>query len=103
MENKVKPIKPGEIVAEKMKFIPDEVFSAFNTLIARNWNGSSSTFKKDEVVDLIVNSTKFDSNYEDIEAFKKAYRQKIYDEHMLDVEDIYRAQGWKVVLRQARV
>ena len=82
--NKVKPIKPSEVTNSKAQTIPDIVFTVFNELIAKYWNGRSSRFGQDEVLSEITNRSKFTS-------------RDIFDNNYLDVEDIYREQGWKVV------
>ena len=79
---KVRPIKPEDIVAAKKKTFPNEVLSSFNELIAKNWDGHSATIKQNEVVALMVE--------------KGLRREQIFDNGWLDVEDAYRAAGWKV-------
>ena len=91
MENKILPIKPEDVVKERAKFIPDEVFKAFNTLIARNWNGSSSTFKQEDVITLILDYKCFEED-----RHRTIYKKVIYEQHLFDVEDIYREIEWKV-------
>ncbi len=75
---KVRPLKPSEIVEAKKESIPDQVFEAFNELIAENWRGSSATFRLSEVHKLVN---------------KKLGGCKL---GWLDVEPVYRKQGWKV-------
>jgi hypothetical protein len=87
--NKVKPISPDEVVGKKEASIPNGVFEAFNELIARNWNGSYSMLKQCDVVNLI--SEKVGNGMGD-----GCGKKMIYDNHWLDVEDIYRATGWSV-------
>jgi hypothetical protein len=78
------PISPDQVCAAKEKLLPPEVIEAFNELIAKRWNGSASTFSQNSVINLI--STKLDLENREI----------IFKEHLLDVEDIYRAKGWRV-------
>ena len=52
-EPMIQPIKPSEVVAQKKDQTPDEVFEAFNELIAQNWNGNRSVFRLSEVTKLI--------------------------------------------------
>jgi hypothetical protein len=80
----VKPIRPDEVVALKATLIPDEVIEAFNELIAENMSGGSSSFTQDKVVTRILSKMPDTS------------RDALYDNHWLDVEDVYRAEGWKV-------
>ena len=65
-----------------MKDFPDAVFDAFNELIAQKFSGGSATIKQDDVVALMVQ--------------KGLDRQEIFDKGWLDVERVYRSQGWKV-------
>lgn len=79
----IEPIKPSEVAGLKQKRIPNKVIEAFNEMIADNWKGSYARFKKDDVLDKIlekINST----------------RNEVYKQNWLDVEDIYRQAGWKV-------
>ena len=78
----MKIIKPSEVVELKKNNIPQEVFDAFNELIAKNWDGHSATVLQKDVVDLII--SKFTSPVNP------------YAEHWLDIEDIYRNEGWIV-------
>jgi hypothetical protein len=82
MNNKVHPIKPSEIVNAKKTIFPDEVFEAFNELIATHFSCGRATIKKDDVVELMVK--------------KGLKRNEIYSNHWLDVEEIYQTEGWKV-------
>lgn len=77
------PIKPDEVVSKKAVSLPKEVIEAFNELIAKHWNGTTSTFKMEEVELLICNKLDCRSEY-------------LYRNHFMDVEDIYRAEGWAV-------
>lgn len=77
------PIKPSEVVSKKASSLPKEVIEVFNQLIAKHWNGSNSTFKMSEVEHTLCGKLDCIPSY-------------LYDNHYLDVEDIYRAEGWKV-------
>src|SRR6185369_4399412 len=76
------PIRPEDVVAQKAAQLPEEVFEVFNELIARGWSGSYAVVQQDEVVRRLVERG-FD-------------RGRVFAEHLLDVEDTYRAAGWKV-------
>jgi hypothetical protein len=82
----IKPISPDNVVKAKKASLPDEVIESFNELIAKNWNGSYSEFKQDDVIDLILG--KMD--------WPKESRHDLFENNWLDVEPIYEAQGWKV-------
>jgi hypothetical protein len=82
--NKVKPIRPDEVILKKQESIPDGIFEAFNELIVENFDGHSAVIK--------------------LEAVKNLARTKIpdiptntmFEKHWFDVEDIYRKEGWGV-------
>ncbi len=78
-----KPITPAEVSEKKIEVIPDEVFEAFNELIAENWNGSSSTVLNKEAVKLIKEKIKNKANL-------------VWKDCWLDIEPCYRKAGWKV-------
>lgn len=84
----VAPVSPYTIKKE-LKDFPDEVINGFNTVIKRNWNGSSARVDQDEVIDEIL------SNYKKNLKLKMT-RKKLFDDHLLDVEDVFRKAGWKV-------
>ncbi|MFA5152589.1 MAG: hypothetical protein WC554_08535 [Clostridia bacterium] len=76
------PITPEEVVEFKQKQIPDEVIHAFNELIALNFNGYSATIIQKDMISLLE---------------KRGFdRDIIFNHHLLDIEDIYRAAGWEV-------
>ncbi len=78
----VKPITPAEVVSLKASLFPDAVLEAFNELIAENFAGGVASFTEKKVVARI---------------FKKGISSsQAYANHWLDVEDIYRKNGWRV-------
>jgi hypothetical protein len=83
-DNKSKPITPIEVVSLKETLIPNEVFDAFNELIAKKWNGRSATIKQNEVVKLITGKMQLQDD------------SILYDNHWLDIETVYREAGWVV-------
>ena len=92
-----KPISPDEVNIWKAEILPEEVITAFNNIIAKNWDGIFSRFKQDEVIDEIVRLAPKDlpveGCYEWHSGKSKSY---ILDNHWLDVEGIYREEGWDV-------
>lgn len=81
---KVNPIKPSEVAEEKQANIPNEVIDCFNKLIVKNMLGNSSVIKQCDIVSAICKAMNIKSNI-------------VYGKQYLDVEDIYRKEGWKVV------
>lgn len=88
--NKVKPIKPEDIKPKKPE-IPDFVIEAFNELIQEKWNEKkgSAKIKQEEAIEKITEKCSKDGEC-GIE------RHEIFDNHYLDVEDLYRENGWDV-------
>lgn len=89
----VKPISPKEARIKKQAAIPDFVIEAFNKLIVENMSVSgTATIQQDAVMDLIMAHSKLETPLAP-EAFT---RQDVYSRRWLDVEDLYRKQGWNV-------
>jgi hypothetical protein len=68
---------------QQKKSIPPEVFESFNELIVKDFNGTSSTVRQNDVVALIANKLKID-------------RQSVFSSRWLDVETEYAKSGWDV-------
>lgn len=79
----VEPIRPEDVVEQKRLVLPPEVLEAFNEQIVKKFDGKSANVKQKDVAKLIG------------EKLNITYSQ-ILEEHLLDVEDIYRKVGWKV-------
>lgn len=78
----MKPITPSE--ARKRTHIPDVVIQAFNECIQRGLGTHTADVKQSEVAARIL------------QLDPDMTRQQIFDNHWLDVEDVYREAGWKV-------
>jgi hypothetical protein len=63
--------------------IPDPVFEVFNELIVKNLRDGEAHVLQDDAVTAISGALTVE-------------RQDVLDNHWLDVEDAYRAQGWVV-------
>ena len=82
----IKPITPNEVVSHKANVvIPDYVFEAFNYFISKNFRNGSATVMQNEVVDRIISTRR-----------ETTTREYLFENHFLDVEDVYREAGWKV-------
>jgi hypothetical protein len=79
----VKPITPEEAADNKADLLPARVISAWNEVITKNFNGTSSTFTQDEIVQVISSKMKC--------PVEQCYKMK-----WLDVEPMYRRYGWDV-------
>lgn len=103
MSDTIRPITPDEVAAEQQKYIPDYVFNAFNAIIAKNWNGYSSSFSQ---TDVIIHILKLSNEIDAVidapkrKAEDKLTRQKIFDNNYLNIEKIYSLYGWNVQYRK---
>lgn len=77
-----KALSPQEASAVKKETMPEIVLETFNKLIVKNFNGKSSTVFQDDVMKILC-----DNGLD---------QGEIYSNHWLDIEDIYRDQGWSV-------
>jgi len=82
MPKSVMPIKPSDVAAQKSKDFPPAVIEAFNELIAREMSGRSVRILQENVVKLMVE--------------KGLKREDIFSNGWLNVEAIYRKEGWVV-------
>lgn len=85
----VRPISPDDVAEYKAKIFPNYVIQAFNDLIASKSTGSGEiTIKQcDAITKIIEYAGKQGVELE---------RSKIFQEGWLNVEEIYRAAGWRV-------
>jgi len=78
-----RPIMPSEVVNLKCKHIPDIVFNIFNDHIVSAWDGRKAIVRQEHVVSALLVTEKFT-------------REEIFRKHILDIEEIYSREGWKV-------
>lgn len=88
-----KPIKPSEVAALKQMLYPDYVLDTFNELIAINFNGKKATIGQNKVIDLMLKKANNGLSEEHINYLTRA---DIFYRKYLDVETIYRSEGWSV-------
>lgn len=93
----MKPITPSEVGATKASIFPPEVFQSFNELIASHCVNGAATFRQDEVIErmwgLMYPGMEGTGAGEQV---KSRWRREVFSEGWLNVEDAYRAAGWKV-------
>ena len=82
------PIKPAEVQELINKSFPDFVIQAFNSCIQANWIASSgrATFTTAKVVAEMIK----------IQGSQNLDSSTVYSNKWLDVEPLYRDNGWKV-------
>lgn len=78
-----RPLKPIEVDKAKAGAIPREVFDAFNDMIAKHWDGHEADFTLHDVGQLI-------------RAYLKIPEKQDLDNAWLDIEPVYRKEGWSV-------
>jgi len=79
----VAPITPDEAKKLKNHSIPDEVIKAFNDMIVEKLSSGRAVIKQKDVVARIVAATQITED-------------QLFDNHWLDVEDVFRKAGWTV-------
>jgi hypothetical protein len=84
MGGELKPISPSDIIENLDKIIPPVVIQAVNNLLKKEFRGSSATILQDDIVSEIM---RLDGSYT---------RDMIFDNKILDFEEIYRKNGWSV-------
>lgn len=81
----VQPVSPADIAVQKTKNFPDFVLEEWNKIIAKNFTAGVAVVLQKDIIDALIPHT------------QNGNRQEIFGNHWLDVEEIYRAQGWDVV------
>lgn len=89
----VKPISPSEAKAAKPSVIPREVLEAFNECITQRLAGNKAYVNQEEVLALIIVKLRQNRHTDRLDS---EVRSLIFANGWLDIEDIYRAQGWRV-------
>lgn len=84
-------ISPKDIGKYKAKSFPYFVFEAFNECIAENYTNGKAIVKQDDVINRILG--KQDIPDHEVPGY---YRREIFDKGWLNIEEVYREQGWKV-------
>lgn len=84
MKCTIKPISPNEIQESLADIIPPEIVMAVNNLLKKKFRGNSVTIYQKEI---------------EAEVFKinpKMTSEMIYDNHWMDFEPLFVAQGWDI-------
>jgi len=78
-------IRPELVIAAKKAAcaLPPEVFDVWNGAIIKAWTGSNAILYQTKMANLIA-------------ATLNISRNDVYAKHYLDIEEVYRAQGWDV-------
>ena len=78
-----KPITPDEVAVKKATIIRAEIIEAANELIAKNWNGRSSTFKLSDLTKLARQKLNMENS-------------EFFEDGELDIEPVFEEAGWSV-------
>lgn len=90
----MKPITPDEVGLNKVSTLPSKVIEAFNQLITENAIGGVTRVEQSDVLDriAILMNVEFTSP-----KAGPAWGESAIKKGWLNVEDMYRAVGWKVL------
>lgn len=93
-----KAISPAGVAAYKAQSFPDYVFEAFNELIAANFSNGYADVKQKDVIARMMQIANDHSQLSEDEANRLELldRSMIFARGYLNVEEVYREQGWKV-------
>jgi hypothetical protein len=80
----IKPITPAEALKKKKLDVPEAVLEVWNATIAKNLKGKTSLVMQEEIVELLASKM-------------ECTRSKVFDNDWLEIEQLYRDVGWKVV------
>jgi hypothetical protein len=84
-----KPLSPTEVAAHRKILAPDFVIQAWNDCIAEKWDGRQSKVLQEDLVQTVL---KYATTLLEREvAFEKGY---------LDLEPVFRDEGWDVEYRR---
>jgi len=81
-----KPLSPHDVHIAKKDVIPDQVIEAFNELIAENYTNGKAVILQTDAVNRICEKMGLEDDATRI----------VYDKGWLNVEELYRSEGWAV-------
>ncbi len=82
METPTQPIRPDEVSGKHQSTIPNIVIETFNEMIVKNFSGGGARIIQDDILAVL--------------ASKGLSSADIFNNRWLDVEDLYRKNGWRV-------
>lgn len=80
----VTAISPSDIAVQKGENFPDFVLDEWNKMIAKNFTAGRAHVSQEDMISALLPHTQHGN------------RQEVFANHWLDVEEVYRAQGWVV-------
>ena len=81
----MKAISPDDIILKKAENLPDFVLDEWNKMIAKKFTAGRACVLQNEIIAALLPHTQHGD------------RKEVFDGHWLDIQEIYRDQGWSVV------
>ena len=77
---------PEDVLKKRVETIPDYVIDAFNALLTENYQEDETIIEQEDVIRKILEYSTDDG----------LTRETIFKKHYLDIENLYRNNGWEV-------
>ena len=81
-----KVYSPEDVLKKRVETIPDYVIDAFNDLLTENYHEDETIIEQEDVIRKIWEYSTDD----------ELTRKTIFKKHYLDIENLYRNNGWEV-------
>lgn len=81
-----KVYSPEDVLKKRVETIPDYVIDAFNDLLTENYQEDETIIEQEDVIRKILEYSTDD----------ELTRETIFKKHYLDIENLYRNNGWEV-------
>lgn len=81
-----KVYSPEDVLKKRVETIPDYVIDAFNDLLTENYQEDETIIEQEDVIRKILEYSTDD----------ELTRETIFKKHCLDIENLYRNNGWEV-------
>jgi hypothetical protein len=82
----VRPITPKEAAEQQLATLPPEVITCWNGLIAKALRNGAATIQQEDALQALSEAM----------GLKGSQHQRIFDNGWLDIEPLFRANGWAV-------
>ena len=81
-----KVYSPEDVLKKRVETIPDYVIDAFNDLLTENYQEDETIIEQEDIIRKILEYSTDD----------ELTRETIFKKHYLDIENLYRNNGWEV-------
>lgn len=82
----MKVYTPEDVLKKRVETFPDYVIDAFNDLLTENYQEDETIIKQEDAIRKILEYSTDD----------ELTRETIFKKHYLDIESLYRNNGWEV-------